>query len=460
MLNVELKVLLRPFGALLAFSILIGCKSRSESDSLKGSQFYNIDQAAPTKTMYHYGEYANLRKNSLANHFDLLTWGKITNSYPPHRKGLFVAVHPAYNERYVNHLFEIKSDGSDAPWVMAVDIKDECLTKDKFVRKPWVANQENRMKQWDAARADVFQKSCAIQSPIDSSNYELYETRFEGSNTCSSILSLYLQQNKISVVQDMYWPNDNFWVVLDENCISDMRAEPTEVLQIMKIPEFWTMAPFTTNWNRHQADNARMKSFRSRLPGAHAFYILLRAIYESPDWDAKLMQEIKSEGLKSDIQWTLNSGSVNLGQLISLTIDKGQECQTSGRFSKIRDQIEFYLQKAHTKDNSDLTAAQHGFNFVEYGLKKVNCQTDGVSQNFTKQIPEANKNSAQYRVDFDLSKTNGSETLARLIIINITLSDSDVGASVNCADAPYRKASYICKVRDAVSLRYLQSEIR
>jgi hypothetical protein len=433
-----------------------GCKSTQPKSGVLGNVDYRLETARPAQVMYHYGEYALLRENGRTKAFSDTVWQQIVGKYESHRQGLFVAVHPAYNERYVKHLAQLKPDGSDGPWLMGVEIKPECLADERFLRMPWRLEADIRLSSKNSSYAGWFAQNCSMTELVSSKTYETYANRFGASTGCSQVLSEFITTNNIGIVQDMYWPHENYWVILNRACIKDIKADPADVLKMMSIREYWVKAPFTTNWDRNQAVDASMRQFRTRLPGAHAFYIMLRAMHELPTWDAVDLQAIRDEGLRSDLMWQVGQQTVAVSELITKTMDKALECQKNNHIDRFKEQTEYYLIKAHTRDDK-LAAHEHNYNFVTYGLPKVDCVSAVVAKSAPPAQPKPVSPPAAaeywYGIRFTNSGSQLSGSLGMLIMLNIELKYRDV----DCWETVGDDHMFYCRVSDNVGFNNLKA---
>ncbi|MCX6119136.1 MAG: hypothetical protein NT027_16485 [Proteobacteria bacterium] len=312
---------LRPifaFQIVLLIVVFGSCKPRNtgQGSNVKGTVLFDNENQYPLPVMYHFGNYKNLSNNGNTDQFSPQVWQKITGAYVPHRKGLYVAIHPSFNERYAA---SIKTPGGE-PWVMGVAIKPECLKDNAVLKKIFKIDLDPDFRKWSPANADYLAKNCPYETTSE------YVSTFSVEGKCEQILEQYIRDRKFRIIHDEYWYDSGFWIVRDPTCIADMKASPEEVLNILAQPMVWNMYPYTSEKKRD-----------GEIPTLASFYIMLSAFVTADHVAPIVLQDLaiaigdgdntKFNTLNTEYKPPIPYTAYAVGRRI---IDAAKDCQIVG----------------------------------------------------------------------------------------------------------------------------------
>jgi hypothetical protein len=127
-----------------------------------------------------------------------------------------------------------------------------------------------------------------------------------------------------SVISDSRWPNSGFWIVRSRECLADVEAHPTEVLQIFAtVPELWSEKPYTTEKSRREDD----KHFSYKVLTA----VLITALVMTDNVETKTFNDMLAIAHISDDQETRD--------LISSLLRVARHCNNLGQWQNFRQQL-------------------------------------------------------------------------------------------------------------------------
>lgn len=323
---------------------LLACKPRHEEPGAEVKGNVSLEQAPPS-VLYHFGSYRYLHPfGNRSSSFTESEWRQMPSLTPRYggssRAGFYTSQHPAYNERYEDKNVENARD--DSPWMLTVKLNADCTHSSKWL--------DVRAKRWVNCSERDFVRSQAIP------------------DACNDEIRQYIDAEGKGVVKDFWWDGFGFWYVTDRTCIESLDATPEGYLKAAAtVPEFWRMAPYTSDKSRDSESQAGYD------PGQVDFVILARALSEVATPDQEILDQLAAAAAGTDLS--------GISAALKATTQLAAACAKAGRFADFKSKMAVFVGKfdAGTFKSESLSFNTHASNLVRYGLAKLGENCDAAA---------------------------------------------------------------------------------
>ena len=289
--------------------------------------------AEPPKVLYHVGQKALLQKdegNVPKEDWDRFIMGESRSKLAPFRRGLYGGTDFGPIDSYAH-----KFSGGGAPWVMTIQLKEECRKAAAFSD----LKTDPKYQNWLASHAEEIFRSAADCLNVDATNcFDFLATGSligggEGSS-CEQVMEKFLRQEKIRVVQDAI---PQAWYIRDRDCIEIIQTSAEQVLRVLAEAE-WTM-------------ESRLKSNQCALGkvpcGSPTLMMLAGALEEAKEIDGATLTKLRTKAANSDITFS-PKGTTKISRFAAPMIEARVRCANKrDEFRKVTQELLERYQKTN-----------------------------------------------------------------------------------------------------------------